>query len=107
MVNDLKHVSIGMLRFFSDEKNFVQDTKSNKQSDRCLVESPDEVPIVMHSKHLAYVMVLEVISNEGNIMQPVFIPDGLHLTANDYVGLLDQYMKGRVTVWIETPSQNN
>ena len=50
LINDLKHVSTGMLRFFSDEKNFVQDLKNNRPNDRWLTESPDEVPVVMHCK---------------------------------------------------------
>ena len=98
LINDLKHVSAGMLRFFSDEKNFVQDMKNNRQNDRWLAESPDEVPVVMHSKYPAHVMVLGVISNEGDIMEPVFIPDGLRLNAKEYVGLLEQHVKP----WMDT-----
>ena len=33
LLNDLKHESAGMLRFFSDEKNFIQDQKVNRQND--------------------------------------------------------------------------
>lgn len=56
-----------------------------------MAESLDEVPIVMHSKYTAHVMMLEVISNKGNIMEPVFVPDSLRLITNDYVGLMDNY----------------
>ena len=58
LLNDLKHVSAGMLRFFSDEKNFIQDMKKNRQNDRWLAESPEEVLVVMHSKYPGHVMVL-------------------------------------------------
>ena len=93
LVSDLKHVSTGMLRFFCDEKNVMQGMKRNRQNDRWLAESPDEVPIVTHSKYPAHVMVLEVISSEGDVMERVFVSDGLCLNANDYIGLLDQYVK--------------
>ena len=88
-----------MLRFFSDEKNFVQDMKKNRQNDRWLAESPDEVPIVMHSnfsKYPAHVMVLGaclVLSSEGDVREPVFVPDGLRVTSNHYVGLLEEHVK--------------
>ena len=88
-----------MLRFFSDEKNFVQDMKKNRQNDRWLAESPDEVPIVMHSnfsKYPAHVMVLGaclMLSSEGDVREPVFVPDGLRVTSNHYVGLLEEHVK--------------
>ena len=93
LIDDLKHTSSGMLKFFSDEKIFVQDMKPNQQNNRWLSASPEEVPIVMHSKHPAHVMVLGVISSDGDVMEPVFIPDGLHLGANSYVRLLDEHVK--------------
>lgn len=34
LLNDMKHDSAGFLRFFSDEKNFIQDRKVNRQNDR-------------------------------------------------------------------------
>lgn len=34
LLNDMKHKSYGFLRFFSDEKNFNQDWKVNRQNDR-------------------------------------------------------------------------
>ena len=86
-----------MLRFFSDEKIFVQDMKPNQQNNRWLSASPEEVPIVMHWKHSVHVMVLSVVSSDGDVMEPVFIPDGLHLGANGYVRLLDEHVKS----WID------
>ena len=83
LLNDLKHQSAGMLRFFSDEKNFIQDRVTNRRNDRWLADSPEDVPISMHSKYPAHVMVLGVVSSNGDVMPPVFFPDGLRLGAND------------------------
>ena len=93
LIDDLKHTSSGMLRFFSDEKIFVQDMKPNQQNNRWLSASPEEVPIVMHSKYPVHVMVLGVVSSDGDVMEPVLIPDGLYLGANSYVTLLDEHVK--------------
>ncbi|QQP51709.1 Hypothetical protein FKW44_013146, partial [Caligus rogercresseyi] len=34
LLNNLKHETAGILRFFSDEKFFSQDQNSNRQNDR-------------------------------------------------------------------------
>ena len=39
------------------------------------------------------VMLLGIVSSDGDVMEPVFIPDGLHLGANSYVRLLDEHVK--------------
>ena len=65
--------------------------KPNQQNNRWLSASPEEVPIVLHSKYPVH-MVLSI-SSGGDVMEPVFIPDGLYLGANSYVGLLDKYVK--------------
>ena len=59
--------------------------------------SHEEVPIVMHSKYSVHVMVLGIVSSDGDVMEPVFIPDGLHLGVNSYVRLLDK----RVKPWMD------
>ena len=58
------------LVFCLDEKNFTLDQKVNKQNNRWLCSEPRQVPVVMSTKFLAAVMVLGVISNEGDIMPP-------------------------------------
>ena len=93
LIDNLKHTSSGMLRLFSKKKIFVQDMKPNQQNDRWLSASPEELPIVMHLKYPVHIMVLGIISRHGDIMEPVFIPDGLHLGANSYVRLLDEHIK--------------
>ena len=62
----------GMIWFFSDEKNFVQDQKVKRKNDRWLCKGPDEVMTVMHTKFPASVMVLGVVSSEGDVMPPHF-----------------------------------
>ena len=52
-----------------------------------------KVPIVMHSKYPVHVMVLGVVSSDRDVMEPIFIPDGLHLGANSYVRLLNEHVK--------------
>ena len=61
-----------MIWFFSDENNFVQDQKVNRKNDRWLCKGPDEVPKGMHIKFPASVIVLGVVSSEGDVMPPHF-----------------------------------
>jgi hypothetical protein len=63
----------GQLIFFLDEKIFSQDQKVNRENNRWLCSDISEVPIVMAIKFPATVIVLGVISNEGNIMPPHFL----------------------------------
>ena len=81
------------LIFFSDEKNFTQDQKVNKQNDRWLCEVPEEVPIVMSTKFPAAVMVLGVVSNEGDIMPPHFFERGLRVNAEVYIDVMRDVVK--------------
>jgi transposase len=76
------------LIFFSDEKNFSQDQKVNRQNDRWLCSEPDEVPIVMATKFPATIMVLSVISNEGDVMPPHFFQKGQRVDAEAYIHVL-------------------
>lgn len=82
LLNDLKRDSAGLLRFFSDEKKFIQDQKVNRQNDRWLCDDPFKVPTVMHTKCPSSVMVLGVVSSEGHIMPPYFFPQGLRINAD-------------------------
>ena len=56
-------------RFFGWKK-FHHQPKRNWQNDRWLCDDPKKVPVVMSSKFPASVMVLGVVSNEGDIMPP-------------------------------------
>jgi transposase len=89
LLTRLKHPhSNGQLIFFSDEKNFSQEQKVNSQNDRWLCSEPEEVPVVMTPKFPATVMVLGVISSDGDVMPPHFFEKGQRITAEVYVDVL-------------------
>ena len=77
--NELKHGSFSHVRFFSDEKKFIQDKLYNRQNDRFITDDPEEVPIVMSTKFPTSVMVLGVMSSDGDVMPPYFFPEGLRV----------------------------
>ena len=97
LLNNLKHETAGLLRFFSDEKNFSQDQKSNRQNDRWICQNVDEVPVVKHSKFPSSVMVLGVISSEGDVMPPHFFEKGLRVDTAIYIDV----MKNVVKPWMD------
>ena len=77
LLNRLKRpANPNQIIFFSDEKIFTQDQKTNRQNDRWLCSDPKDVPIVMHTKFPASVMVLGVISSKGDVMLPHFFEMG-------------------------------
>ena len=82
-----------MLWFFSDEKNFDQDQKVNRRNDRWLCQDPEDVPHVMHTKFPATVMVLSVVSNQGDVMPPHFFKKGHRVNAEEYVKVLRDVVK--------------
>ena len=53
-----------------------------------LCANADEVPIVMKTKYPATVMVLDVVSNEGDIMTPHLFKQGLRVNADAYLDVL-------------------
>ncbi|UYV66605.1 hypothetical protein LAZ67_4002285 [Cordylochernes scorpioides] len=93
LLNNLKHDSFGKLRFFSDEKNFDVDQKVNLRNDRWICKDPSEIPVVMHTKFPASVMVLGVISSEGDVMPPHFFEKGLRMNADTYINVLETVVK--------------
>lgn len=94
LLNEVKHPEkTNLLRFFSDEKNFDQDQKVNRRNDRWLCKYPDDVPRVMHTKFPATVMVLGVISSEGDVMPPHFFENGLRVNTDVYVKVLRDVVK--------------
>ena len=93
LLSELKHGSAGLLRFFSDEKNFIQDQLFNRQNDRFITNNPDEVPIVISTKFSASVMVLGVVLSEGDVMPPHFFDEGLRIAAKDYIQVLETIVK--------------
>ena len=79
--------------FFSDEKNFTQDQKVNRKNNRWLCRDISEVPVVMHTKFPQTVMVLGVVSSEGDVMPPYFFPKGLKVNSEEYVKVLETVVK--------------
>lgn len=99
LLSKLKHpLAKNQLIFFSDEKNFSQDQMVNRRNDRWLCSDSDDVPVVMSTKFPASVMVLGVISNEGDVMPPFFFEGGLRVNADAYIHVMDTVVKP----WIET-----
>lgn len=93
LLNDIKHESAHHLRFFTDEKNFIQDRKVNRQNDRWICEDASDVPTVMHTKFPASVMVLGVVSSDGDVMPPYFFEQGLKINAAVYIHVLETVVK--------------
>ena len=72
LLNKLKHQKAATLWSFFHEKNFDQDQKVNPRNDRWLCRDPSELPTVMHTKFPATVMVVGVVSSEGDVILPRF-----------------------------------
>ncbi len=64
------------------------DRSHNCQNSRWICQDPADVPVVFRSKNPAGVMVLGVISSEGNIMPPHFFPQGLKVNQDMYLDVL-------------------
>lgn len=100
ILNQLKRNRPGII-LFSDEKNFHVDRVLNRRNDR-YIELPDN-PVSASSKfgartkHPATVMVLGVLGSDGKVCPPIFVPEGLKVTAEVYQRLL----KEKVLPWIE------
>ena len=45
LLNELKHGSFSHVRFFSDEKKFIQDKLYNGQNDHFITDNPEEFPL--------------------------------------------------------------
>jgi hypothetical protein len=94
MLNKLKNPAANnQLIFFSDEKNFSQDQKVNKKNNRWLCANISEVPVVMATKFPATVMVLGVVSNEGDVMLPDIFAKGLKINTEEYIKVLIEGVK--------------
>ncbi|QQP42091.1 Transposable element tcb2 transposase, partial [Caligus rogercresseyi] len=85
LFNNLKYETAGLLRFFSDENFFSQDQNSNRQNDRWICQNVDEVPVVKHTKFPSSVMVLGVISSEGD--------KGLKVNTAIYIDVMKNVVK--------------
>ncbi len=89
----METTSVITLFLFSDEKNFSQDQKVNTQNHRWLASDPNEVPVVSRTKFPVHVMVLGVVSSDGDVMPPHVFEQGLKINAEVYVHVLDTVVK--------------
>ncbi|QQP35515.1 Transposable element tcb2 transposase, partial [Caligus rogercresseyi] len=80
---------VSSFKFSSDENFFSQDQNSNRQNDRWICQNVDEVLVVKHTKFPSSVMVLGVISSEGD--------KGLKVNTAIYIDV----MKNVVKPWID------
>ncbi len=74
---------------FSDEKFFIVDRVVNSRNHRYIAfvnpeDIPDHIKYCPVSKHPQGVMVLGVVSSDGNVCPPIFIPQGLKVNAQAY-----------------------
>ena len=58
--------------YFSHEKIFCDDAKINCQNDRWIYKDPDDVPVIGIIKFPSRLYLLEVISDEGDVMSHFF-----------------------------------
>ncbi|QQP56135.1 Transposable element tcb2 transposase [Caligus rogercresseyi] len=82
LLNNLKHETAGLLRFFSDENFFSQDQNSNRQNDRWICQNVDEVPVVKHTKFPSSVMGLKVNTAIYIDVMKNFVKPWMDLVAN-------------------------
>lgn len=92
-----RHQEPRILFFFLTKKTFNQDQKVNKR----LCRDSKDIPIVRCTKFPAAVMVLGVMSSEGDVMPPQFFPQGLRINAADYKKVVERI----VELWIENMSK--
>eukprot|EP00095_Tigriopus_kingsejongensis_P001003 snap_masked-scaffold1486_size38793-processed-gene-0.1 protein:Tk01003 transcript:snap_masked-scaffold1486_size38793-processed-gene-0.1-mRNA-1 annotation:"hypothetical protein EAG_00300" len=76
------------VKIFSDKKIFTVDQVYNRQNDRFIAGSPEEVKGVFRTKHPAQVMVLGVLAIDGKKMPPNFFRVGEKIGANEYYKVL-------------------
>ena len=64
----------GVMKFFSDEKNFTVDCAFNRRNDRRIASSRSEIQSKMITKQPAKVMTLSVVSIQGDLLTHFFEP---------------------------------
>ena len=97
LVSKLKKLKRGIVKIFSDKKNFTVDQAHNRRNDRAVVEDGEEVPPICRTKHPAYVMVLGVVGSDGQKCPLYFFKEGMRMKAEDYIKVL----KTHVLPWLK------
>jgi hypothetical protein len=65
----------------------------NRKNNRWLCANISEVPIVMATKFPGTVMVLGVVSNEGDVMPPHIFAKGLKINNEEYLKVIKEVVK--------------
>ena len=76
-----------MLWFFSDNKNFCHNQKVNIQNKRLLPLCPQDVALMMKSKHPVHT---RVVPSNGDIRPPLIFPQGLRFNMEAYIKCLEE-----------------
>ena len=80
------------IKIFSDKKMFTVDQVYNRRNNRVIMDQVDSATPVNNTKHTAGVMVLGIISSDGKTCPPIFIPAGLKVNTDVYIGLLERHL---------------
>lgn len=92
-IYDIKHNCVGLLRFFSDQKNFIHDRNINQQNDIWCYQGPLEVFNVMHTIFPSLFMVLRLIHIKEDAM-PHYLFEGEPESSTDgYIHVLKTAVK--------------
>ena len=78
----------GHVRFFSDEKIFTVDRTINGRNDCWICVDPADVTASFTTKHPASIMVLGVISSNGDVMPPHFFKSGEKVNKEVFLNVL-------------------
>jgi len=92
LLSRLKKLPNSTVKIFSDKKMFTVDQVYNRRNDRIIVDQGDTATPVNKTKHPAGVMVLGIISSDGKTCPPIFIPAGLKVNTDVYIGLLERHL---------------
>ena len=92
LITSLKHRDASQIRFFSD-KIFCVDVKISHQNDRRICKDPADIPVIGAAKFPARVHVLEVISNEEDVMPPQFFGKGQNMMKEVYLDVMKTMVK--------------
>jgi inhibitor of nuclear factor kappa-B kinase subunit alpha len=92
LLSRLRKLPESMVKIFSDKKMFTVDQVYNRRNDRVIVDEGQSATPVNKTKHPAGVMMLGIVSSDGKKCPPIFIPSGLKVNTDVYIGLLEQHL---------------
>jgi hypothetical protein len=92
LLSRLKKMPKSTVKIFSDKKMFTVNQVYNRRNDRVIVDQGDSGTPVNKTKHPAGVMVLGIVASDGKTCPPIFIPAGLKVNTEVYIGLLERHL---------------